>query len=186
MAQTDREVVLNNYIERVMELQRQRHDSLTLSDLKSVARELGMSDEDMAAADTAARDYQARGMRHIQHKLWSDAVEELTNAVALNPSNVEALYTLAVAHKERWLADGLEADREQAINYARRSLALDAGHTPSYQLLEMLRTMSGPTLKTMSRTARSRALTVVGIILIIAFIIMIILLIWGARRDNAL
>lgn len=186
MAQGDRETVLNNYIERVMELQRQRRDAMSVDELKSVARELGMSDEDMAAVDVAAHDYQVRGTRHMEHRLWGDAIEELANAVALNPTNVESLYMLAVAYKERWLADGNEADREQAISYARRGLAIDPGHTPSYQLLEMLRTSSGPTLKTMSHTARTRALTIIGVLLLIAFTVMIILLIWGARRDNAL
>jgi tetratricopeptide (TPR) repeat protein len=184
MATDEREIILHNYIERVMDLQRARRDALSLADLKSVARELGMTDEDMAAADTAARDYQTRGLEHLRHKLWDEAVEELTNAVALNPAGVEPLYSLAVAHKERWLADGNVLDHERAVGYARQSLVHDPHHTPSYQLLESLRSSSGPTLSTMSRAARGRFLRIAGIIVLVAIVVAIILLIWAGRRDT--
>jgi tetratricopeptide (TPR) repeat protein len=184
MGSDDREIILHNYIERVMSLQRARRDALSVADLKSVALELGMSDEDMAAADTAARDYLERGNQHLRHKLWDDAVEELTNAVALNPTDVDALYGLAVAHKERWLADGNQLDHEHAIAYARQSLLYDPHHTASYQLLESLRSSTGPSFSTMSHTARTRFLTVAGIIVLIVIAVAIILLIWGGRRDT--
>jgi tetratricopeptide (TPR) repeat protein len=184
MAEANRDIILHNYIERVMDLQRARRDALSLDDLKSVARELGMSDEDMAAADTAARDYLERGNEHLSHKLWDDAVEELTNAVALDPSNPDALNALALAHRGRWLANGNELDHERAIAYARGALTYDPHHAASYQLLEELRTSSGPSFSTMSGAARSRFLTVMGIIVLAAIVIGIILLIWGGRRDT--
>lgn len=184
MATDERDIILHNYIERVMDLQRARRDALSLDDLKSVARELGMTEEDMAAADTAARDYRTRGLEHMRHKLWDEAVEELTNAVALDPSGVEPLYNLAVAHKERWLAEGSDLDHERAVAYARQSLVHDPHHTPSYQLLESLRSSGGPNLATMSRAARGRFLTIAGIIFLVLIVVAILLLIWAGRRDT--
>lgn len=184
MPSIDPNKTLDNYLERVMALQRERSQALTLPELKEVARELGLSDEDMAAADAAAQQYLQRGLGHVQHGLWDTAITELSSAVALNPASVPALYALATAHKERWRAEGLEEDRLAAERSARESLAIDPAHEPSFALLKELRDSPGPDFSRMSPQRRGRMLRIVALVLLVAVVVVLVLLIWGARRDT--
>lgn len=130
--------MLRRYIERLSALRAERGRQIGLEDMKEVARELGMSDDDIAAADTAAGAHRERGVHHLRHRRWNDAVTELREAAALDPLGVETLHALATAHKECWLAAGGESDRRQASELASRTIAIDPGHDPSYALLNEL------------------------------------------------
>jgi len=138
MADDRQQQRLQLYIERVTALQAERGRALELHDMKEIARELGMSEEDIAAADSAARAHLDRGLRHSSYGRWDDAIVELREAAALDPMNVEVLHALALSHKERWLAVGDPEDRRQAAELARQSVALDPAHDPSYLLLNDL------------------------------------------------
>jgi tetratricopeptide (TPR) repeat protein len=175
---------LHNYIERVTALQNQRNSALTLSDLQSVARELGMSDEDLAAASRSATAALERGLGHIKYRLWDDAIEELSNSVALDPANVQGLHALAVAYSERWRGNGSVADLLEAQRHARQALQIDPKHAPSFDLLSRLKEQAEGAPSRISPVARKRTLTI-AIIVIIAVVVILALMIWAARTNNA-
>lgn len=140
MERNNQEEILRNYLERVVALQNEQRHALQMDDLKGIAREIGMSDDDMLAADRAVEGYIERGLRHGLHGRWDDAISELSDAVALNPANLRALYGLSAAFKERWMASGNADDRLQAAQLARQCLQLYPDHDPSYVLLNELDT----------------------------------------------
>lgn len=144
MEQSNQEIILRNYIERVMSIQNERRQALGLAELKGIARELGMSEEDMMAADRAVDAHIERGLRHGTHGRWEDAVAELSDAVALNPANLRGLFGLAVAHKERWMETGNDADRLRAGALARQVLQLYPDHDPAYLLLNDIEPKTAP------------------------------------------
>jgi len=171
---------LRNYIERITALQRERESTLTLSELQDVARELGMSDEDLAAAERAERTYLQRGLGLYRHQLWDEAIDDLTSAVALNPADVEALHALALAHEGRWRADGDDDDFAAAERYARQVLAIDPNYAPSFTLLSGLRKSTSANLVPADRR---RLMIIVAAVVIIALIIFA-LMIFGARTNT--
>lgn|GEM_PF-1060821 len=138
LEQSNQDEILRSYIERVVALQNERHHALDINDLKGIAREIGMSEEDILAADRAVEMHVERGLRHGVHGQWAAAIAELAAAVALNPAHLRALYGLAVAYKERWMSDGHEEDRRQAMQHARQCLQLYPGHDPAHLLLNDL------------------------------------------------
>jgi hypothetical protein len=138
MAEDYQQEMLRKYIERLTALRGEEGRHIELADMKEVARELGMSEDDIAAADLAAKAHRDRGLRHLQHRRWDDAVTELREAMALDPMSIEILHPLATAHKERWRATGSQSDRKRASELASRTIAIDPAHDASYLLLNEL------------------------------------------------
>jgi tetratricopeptide (TPR) repeat protein len=171
---------LRNYIERVTALQRERERALTLKDLQEVARDLGMSDDDLAAAERAERTYLQRGLGHYRFKLWDEAVEDLTSAVALNPADVEALHGLALAYEGRWRARGDEKDFAAAERVAKQALQIDPNYTPSFMLLSELHQSTATNLVPSDR----RRLAIIVAIVVVLLLIIFTLMIFGARTNT--
>ncbi|MEO5929810.1 MAG: hypothetical protein ABIR47_07750 [Candidatus Kapaibacterium sp.] len=174
---------IQNYIERVTALQNERNSALSMTDLQSVARELGMSDDDLAAAEQEAVNHRTRGMGHIGHGLWDNAVSELSAAVGLHPSDVESLHGLATAYAGRYREKGDEGDRVQAESYAGQALAIDPNHAATFSLLSDLKKSSQGEPTRISPVARKR-LTMVAIAVIVAALILILLLVMGANSNT--
>ena len=171
---------LRNYIERVTALQKERESALTLKDLQDVARELGMSDDDLAAAERAERSYLQRGLGHYRYKLWDEAIDDLTSAVALNPSDVEALHALALAHEGKWRADGNDEDFTAAEDAAKRALRIDPNYTPSFTLLSELHRSTPTNLVPSDR----RRLVMIVVVVVVALLIIFALIVFGARTNT--
>lgn len=131
----DHEEIQREYIDRILELRQQRDESLTPEDLQEVARDLGLTEADLAAAEQAARDHLARGERYLEHGRHDDAVSELTDAAALAPGWPDAALRLAEAHAARHAARPNGADQAAAQRWARRCLDLDPECEAAYELL---------------------------------------------------
>ncbi|MDB5032908.1 MAG: hypothetical protein JWQ98_149 [Chlorobi bacterium] len=185
MSQDHQQEILQKYLGRVVALQNERRQSLELEDLRNIARELGMSEEDVVAADAAARAHLERGMRHLQYKRWDDAVNELNDAVALNPLGVEGLHGLATAYKERWVATRREEDSMQAAAIAKRTLAIDPGHDPSYALLnELDRKGAIPRPAAAAKKKTATGWLAAAPILVVALVLFGMGFIWFNRSDR--
>ena len=135
----DDESILQDYIARLLSMQDERDEWLEEADLKTVARDLGLSDEDLARIDATTEAHRQRGQYFSQHDAWDDAVAEYRQAAALKPFDVSLVHTLAVAHASRFEETGMAEDREAAERYARRCIELDPTHQPSYELLAALK-----------------------------------------------
>ncbi len=137
---TRQESTLSTYLKRVMALKDERRGTPSEEELKAVAREIGLSDEDLAAIDQAAEDHAARGQGYLEHGRFSDAITELEEAVGVAPRRVEWLHDLSRAYVGRWREGGEAADRDRdrAEALARECLELDPHHAASYEVLNEL------------------------------------------------
>ena len=126
-------------IERYLELvQPKRADEVDQVELQAIARELGVSDEEIAAAEVAAQDHATRGRLHVEHGLHDDAVREFSAAVALRPFDVALHRDLAAALSGRFRATGQRHDAELAKTLARRIIEASPDDREAYVLLEGL------------------------------------------------
>lgn len=136
MSQQDQ--MLKAYLERVIALREQKSNALSERDLREIAGEIGLSDEDLLAADRAAQDHCIRGENYLKHGRHDDAIRELQDAVALAPGWLAYKSLLAQAFFERWRRLNREPDRHAAAQLARECIAIDADHAQAYQLLNQL------------------------------------------------
>ncbi len=108
----DDESILQDYIARLLSTQDERDEWLSEDDLKTVAHDLGLSDEDLARIEATTEAHRQRGQHFSQHGAWDDAVAEYRQAVVLDPFDVPLVHALAVAHASRWEETRDREDRE--------------------------------------------------------------------------
>ena len=163
----DDENILQDYIARLLSVQDERDEWLGENDLKAVARDLGLSDEDLARIEATTEAHRQRGQHFSEHRAWDDAVAEYRQAVVLDPFDVPLIHALAVAHARRGEQTGDREDREAAERYARRCIELDPDHQPSYKLLTALKkpleAAAAPTAARRTILIRVVALLIIGI-----------------------
>ncbi|MGK7880175.1 MAG: hypothetical protein AB4060_08755 [Crocosphaera sp.] len=94
--------VINNYIQRVTEWSQSSQRIPTTEELENIAAELGIEPEEIQAAQKQSHDHYVRAQGYMRLKHWNDAIAELQEAVAFNPSNLDMLVSLASAHMGRW------------------------------------------------------------------------------------
>ncbi|EAM50546.1 TPR repeat [Crocosphaera watsonii WH 8501] len=94
--------VINNYIQRVTEWSQSSQRIPTTEELENIAAELGIDPEEIQAAQKQSHDHYVRSQGYMRLKHWNDAIAELQEAVAFNPSNLDMLVSLASAHMGRW------------------------------------------------------------------------------------
>jgi tetratricopeptide (TPR) repeat protein len=166
----DDESLLQDYLARLMTMQDQREDWLEEADLKTAAKELGLSDKDLERLAATTEAHRTRGRSFIERGLWDEAVEEYRQAATLNPFDIEATHELATAYRGRWHVTGDEADRAAAERYTHRTLQLDPQHSASYTVLQELKRRpvrtGGPTRAEVNLSRTLVVATVVGLILL--------------------
>lgn len=129
---------IHDFIERVLKLQAERTKTLTPEELRSLALEVGATEDDLAAAAVEAKKRHERGQGHARHQRWGDAIVEFREACALAPHTVEFMHDLAVAYAARWRSEGDGPDRQTAVDLCRRCIEIDASHDASFALLNDL------------------------------------------------
>ncbi len=165
--------ILRTYMENVLKLQREREQNpLTDAELKQIAFEAGMSEDDIAYVERSFLDHMNRGEGFIRYENWDGAVSELEQAVALSPANVTALSALATASWSRARLSGNDRDRARAEEVARRALKLDSRNDTALRVLSAIekgkhkRNSASSTLP----EARGRATRMVMLMLAIALL----------------
>ncbi len=172
---------LSTYLKRVMALKEERRRSPSEDELRSIAREIGLSDEDLAAIDQAAEDHAVRGQGFLEHQRFGDAITELDEAVAVAPRRVEWLHSLAQAHLGRWHQEREPADRERAETLARECLEIDPRHAASYEVLNHLDD-SPPVPRPIKRTAAVLSLFALAMLLTVVIAAMVL---WNSKEAVA-
>ena len=140
----DDQKVLRDYLQRVMELSEKRASTPTEAELKAIAREVGISEADIEAAERSAQDHRLRGQGFLEHERYDDAIDELTEAAVLSPGRLDIKHDLASAYAGRFKKRGQKKDRQQAETLARRHLELDPQHQGSFALLNELDRAASP------------------------------------------
>ena len=132
------EAILQDYIARLLNMQDGRDTWLERQDLEATARDMGLSDEDLAKIDASVAAHSRRAERYRGHNRWGEAIDEYRQAVALAPFDADLTLGLARAYQGRWQQGGDTADREAAQRYARRTIDLDAEQDEAFALLDEL------------------------------------------------
>lgn len=134
----DGDAIVREYLRASMELLEQRGERPERSTLEAIARELGMTDEQIVQIQSAAREHRERGVHFLEHGLWDDAVRELNGAVALNPGDADTLADAAAAFAGRWETKKNEGDRDTARQLAMRAVDLRPNCEAAFAVLERL------------------------------------------------
>ncbi len=134
----DHDEILMQYLSKVGELQKNRSKALPAEELRSIAQELGLSPEDLKAAEQSAKDHLARGQGFLKHGLLDDALKELKNALALSPYDQETMLLVAEAHLQRWHKKRHLPDKNEADRLAREVLAEAPENERAFGVLKRL------------------------------------------------
>ncbi|HMB90132.1 MAG TPA: hypothetical protein VKP65_04745, partial [Rhodothermales bacterium] len=81
----DDDQILEDYIARLLNVQDTRDALLDESDLQGAARDLGLSERDLARADAMAEAHRQRGKNFARHDAWDEAIAEFRQAMVLDP-----------------------------------------------------------------------------------------------------
>ncbi len=176
----DDESILQDYIARLLSTQDERDEWLSEDDLKTVARDLGLSDDDLERLAATTEAHRTRGRSFAERGLWDEAVEEYSQAATLNPFDAAATHELTQAYLGRWHTTGDALDHAAAERYAHRTLQLDAEHAASYEIIKELKrrltTTDGPS---QAEVRTSRGLLFGGMALIAVLILLGLLFFLG-------
>lgn len=137
MAELEEDDLIKAYVEQVIKIQ-QESGTPSQEELDKVAADLGMTDVDVEKLRKRFKDYLTRGQGYSRYEDWESAIEELEQAVVLNPASIDALYGLASAYKQRYLIKKSKSDLQKAKTMAKRSLELNPSHDPSLKLISQI------------------------------------------------
>lgn len=138
MSEADDDMI-QAYIKKVLKIQQeQKERPLDAEELRQIAEELGMSEDDLKYLQKKIQDYIARGKGYSRYEDWDSAIDEFQQALILSPNDLEALYGLANAYKHRWLLRGDKEALHKAKQYVKQALNVSPTHDPSFRLASEL------------------------------------------------
>jgi tetratricopeptide (TPR) repeat protein len=129
---------LHDFAKAVVVRQQEQHEDVDEATLQAVARDLGMSDEELlqARAEGQARKQRAQTLR--QQQLIDEAIAELEQAHAFNPLDVEATVMLAEVLVKRGRKHDDGADLERARALCQAALKAAPANTEAASLLNVI------------------------------------------------
>lgn len=129
-----RDRIIETYIQRLLEWE----EPPTAERLNALAQEIGLDSDDIATVQQKAQEHFEQGRHHLDADRLDDAIDELTQATALDPLNLESLQTLTYAYDQRYGKQKNVADKHQAIALANRCQAMSPGHESPVILISSL------------------------------------------------
>ncbi len=148
--------VIENYIQRVTELSQSTQRIPTTAELQEIVTELGIEPGEIQAAQQYSQDHYTRAQGYMRLGYWEDAITELQEAIALNPSQPDMLLCLGQAHLGRWRQFHVRQDAEQLHLRIRQCLSLQPDSEAALNLLAAFRK---------SQQQRSRLFATIGLFL---------------------
>lgn len=131
---------LEKFVERLVDIQHaQKEKTLTESDLKGIALEMGMTDGEWIEVQNIYNGHLSRAKGFIKYKNWDDAITECEQAIVLNPHEPDILYATAYSYFMRWEEKQGSKDKELALLHARKCLQVDPKYDGAFQLISRLR-----------------------------------------------
>lgn len=146
-----------SHLERVMALSEANEGQLDAEDRRAIALELGIDEAQLEAARSSAQDCFVRGRGYAARSMWTDAIAELEEALALDPERMEIVTALAQAHLRRATDEDEEEHAAHAERFARYALQQDPDDAEAFGVLEALRAHA-------SRRAARRRHTMLGVV----------------------
>ena len=129
-----RDLIIETYIQRLSEWE----EPPTAERLNALAQEIGLDSDDIATVQQKAQEHFEQGRHHLDADRLDDAIDELTQATALDPLNLESLQTLTYAYDQRYGKQKDVADKQRAIALANRCQAMSPGHESPVILISSL------------------------------------------------
>lgn len=164
---------LEKFIERILEIQNsQLHKRLGDKDLKIIAHDVGLSENEWQMIQKMFNDYLTRAKGFIDYKNYEDAIKELEQAITLNPSHAEALYLKALAHKKRWNQTHNSNDKQLAIKHADDCIQIEPANKKAIELISTLK-KSQPVYIPQKSQKESGVIIVIVIVIIIVFVLFV-------------
>ena len=130
--------VIDNYIQRVTQLSQSHQRIPTTKELEKIAAELGITAEEIQAAQQESQNHFVRSQGYMRLRRWDDAINELQEAVVFNPSNLDMLLALARAYLGRWREKHLRSDEENIRFRIRQCLEIKPDTEEALNLLFQL------------------------------------------------
>ena len=173
----DFDQILQNYVTQLLKIQQERTEGLLRDDdLKNIAENLGLSEQDWVHIQNTFDASLARGKSYIQYKSWDNALKELQLAVKINPIHAAALYYLALAYWQRGRKFGRKQDLQLAEQYARRCVQIDYQHEAGLKLISYLEKQTPP-----KTSKRSMILISILVLVVVATSVYVI---WDMSRER--
>lgn len=130
--------VIENYIQRVTELNQSSQRIPAAEELEKIASELGISPLEIQAAQKQSNDHFVRAQGYMGLEHWDDAIAELQEAVVFNPAHLDMLLCLASAHLSRWQEKHHPDDEHNARLRIKQCLAIRPDSQEALALLFQL------------------------------------------------
>ncbi|MEO0866866.1 MAG: FxLYD domain-containing protein [Cyanobacteria bacterium J06642_11] len=130
----DRERIIEAYIQRLLTWEK----PLDKGTLAAISKEVGITPAEMHAIKRQAMAHFTRGRNYLQFDCLNDAIDELTQAMALDPLNLDLLHALANAYNQRYNREEDAADRQKALVVAKRCVELKPNDKEALVLISFL------------------------------------------------
>jgi len=169
---------LEQFVQKMYDLSfEQKRRSYSESELKEIALETGMSESDWQESRESYKRQKRAGMQHIAHKNYSDAVDALESAKALNPFDADLLVYLALAYKGRADSGGSVSDYGLAKIYAQSAIKAGAQNQEAYSLLSQID-------KHRSVSNKQRKKLLLASLLVVGVLVLIFLFSWISVKNK--
>lgn len=123
--------VIEAYIQRLLAW----NQPITPAILKAIAAGVGITQGELDAINLQVETHFKRGRNHIEAGELNEGIDQLMQAKALDPVNVEVLLSLAYAYNLRYNQDSDLSDRRQALIMAKRCVELNPKDKESQALV---------------------------------------------------
>lgn len=169
--------IVEEYISKLFEIQRARENQpLTEQELKEIALDTGMTEDDWQAAQEVYADHLERAEGFLKYKSWTDAIQEYEQALRIKPNNTQALASIAYAFKMRWQEQQQRNDKEQALEYARRCLQTSPQNAQSLIIVSELskQTNHTPQAKSNNAKPKTKSMLMAGGVIMVGCLLLLI------------
>ncbi len=130
---------LEAYIQQIMQINAEKEQKQTEIDREMIARELGFTDEELAALEQERQKLIKLGEGYVAHQQADDAIEVLEKAYSLQPNDALTLQYLAQAYGIKYIKTRKIAYQQKSETYAAQCLAINPDNTIAYQIIQTIR-----------------------------------------------
>ncbi|MEM7067071.1 MAG: hypothetical protein AAF572_28400 [Cyanobacteria bacterium P01_B01_bin.77] len=130
----DRDRIIEAYIQRLLAWEK----PVNQDTLAAISKEVGITPAEMHAVRRQAQAHFTRGRNYIEFGVLNEAIDELTQAMALDPLNLTILHCLANAYNLRYNREQEPADRQKALLVAKRCVELKPNDKEALVLISFL------------------------------------------------
>lgn len=127
---------LEKYLLRIMELQAEKNENFSEEDLKNIALEMGLTEEEFLKTRKTAADAAERAKSYASVGKWEESEKEWQTALELEPFNPDFAVRFAQHKMYRWKKDGARRHLTDAEAWAMRALELAPSHAGALAILQ--------------------------------------------------